>query len=518
MKKILATFGLLLAFVTTALAGQVNLLSSYSNQVNATDVQLSDLDTTTVVTGTSDNSRFVLLTLVANNTSTRDAQLTMKIVLDGTTTYTQLVEISAGNHTIQFPLTLASLSIASHTLVVKVNQNTGPIIFTTDSYLGVFSPLEAGTYPSFPIQTENTVLAGPATAPAAAPAFRGLVSADIPNNAADTTGNAATSTALAADPTDCAAGPPQQYAKVIGANGNLTCQAIVSADLPATIAANTTGTAAALTANGANCAAGNAAGGVDAAGAAESCVPQGHAIEEEGGAPLTQRDTLNFIGAALTAADNGGSTRTEVTLSQSPASASVVGTGRTINTTAPITGGGDLSADRTIALGTLGTDQIQTSGTGSGTNKLEGVINVQTGSVCTGANTTETDLFSYTLPADTLSANGKAIRVTAIATTAANANNKTIRLYLGTQAATDTGATAFNNTDVFSTYTAIRTGASTEESMGLASTASNGNVRGSRLAGTQNTAATMTIKITGQNGIASANDICAKSLLVEVLN
>lgn len=76
-------------------------------------------------------------------------------------------------------------------------------------------------------------------------------------------------------------------------------------------------------------------------------------VQEEG-VNLTQRGTINFIGAAITAADDAGNSRTNVTLSQSPASASVVGTGRTLTGTAPIRidGGasGDLSADRTISV------------------------------------------------------------------------------------------------------------------------------------------------------------------------
>lgn len=76
----------------------------------------------------------------------------------------------------------------------------------------------------------------------------------------------------------------------------------------------------------------------------------GYATVQDEGTPLTQRATINFIGAALTAADNAGSSRTDVTLSQSPASASVVGTGRTITAGTGLTGGGDLSADRSIAL------------------------------------------------------------------------------------------------------------------------------------------------------------------------
>ena len=65
---------------------------------------------------------------------------------------------------------------------------------------------------------------------------------DVKNNAITTTGvitgasivgpltgNASTATALAANPTDCAA---NQFSNAIAANGNLTCAAIVDADIP----------------------------------------------------------------------------------------------------------------------------------------------------------------------------------------------------------------------------------------------------------------------------------------------
>lgn len=76
----------------------------------------------------------------------------------------------------------------------------------------------------------------------------------------------------------------------------------------------------------------------------------GYSTVQEEGTPLAQQTTLNFIGAALTASDDGGNSRTNVTLSQSPASASVVGTGRTITAGTGLSGGGDLSADRTVSL------------------------------------------------------------------------------------------------------------------------------------------------------------------------
>lgn len=70
-------------------------------------------------------------------------------------------------------------------------------------------------------------------------------------------------------------------------------------------------------------------------------------VREEGVA-LTQRQILNFIGAAITAADNGGTGRTDITLNQTPAgSASVVGSGRIFSATAPLRINAGASADLT---------------------------------------------------------------------------------------------------------------------------------------------------------------------------
>jgi len=73
------------------------------------------------------------------------------------------------------------------------------------------------------------------------------------------------------------------------------------------------------------------------------------------------------------------------------------------------------------------TDQM---GTGSGVATLVGKANVNTsvvGNVGTGVD----DLLSYALPANTLSANGKGIRITAQGATANNANAKTLRFVFG---------------------------------------------------------------------------------------
>ena len=55
------------------------------------------------------------------------------------------------------------------------------------------------------------------------------ITGNVSGSSGSTTGNAATATALAANPTDCAA---NQFANAIVANGNLTCAALVAADLP----------------------------------------------------------------------------------------------------------------------------------------------------------------------------------------------------------------------------------------------------------------------------------------------
>lgn len=59
---------------------------------------------------------------------------------------------------------------------------------------------------SLATQPANTLFAGPTTGADAAPTFRALVSADVPNNAADTSGNAGTATALAANGANCSSG------------------------------------------------------------------------------------------------------------------------------------------------------------------------------------------------------------------------------------------------------------------------------------------------------------------------
>lgn len=88
-------------------------------------------------------------------------------------------------------LSWASASGGSVTSVALADGSSTPIYSISGS------PVTSSGTLTFTLdtQTANTVFAGPTTGSAAQPTFRGLVSADIPNNAANTTGTASNITA-----------------------------------------------------------------------------------------------------------------------------------------------------------------------------------------------------------------------------------------------------------------------------------------------------------------------------------
>lgn len=138
-------------------------------------------------------------------------------------------------------------------------------------------------------------------------------------------------------------------------------------------------------------------------------------------------------------------------------------------------------------------------------------------STSTGADTTETDLQSYTLPANVLGTNGRAIRIRAWGDTAANGNTKTIRLKFGgtTLQANNTTA-APNGLDwVTEAYVVrISSGQQTYSSFMLMSTTPQ-DTTSTAISITDT--ASIIIKVTGQNGTANAGDITCRGMTVEVL-
>jgi len=154
-------------------------------------------------------------------------------------------------------------------------------------------------------------------------------------------------------------------------------------------------------------------------------------------------------------------------------------------------------------------------GSGSATATVNGILTTSTTQACNIANTNEQDLFTYTLPANTLSANGKGVEVYAWGTKAANTNSVTFRPYfsgnLGGFTTTSNGAPWFTH------YIILRTGASAQK--GLVENVVNGASPGIQGATTAsgNTANAITIKITGQAAAGTANDICFEGAIVRTI-
>lgn len=134
----------------------------------------------------------------------------------------------------------------------------------------------------------------------------------------------------------------------------------------------------------------------------------------------------------------------------------------------------------------------------------------------TAANTTETTLASYTLPANALNANGKGVRIKAWGTCGATANNKTMKLYFGAAVIT-TPVAATNAKNWFLDMLVIKNGDDTQSIIGQ------GVVDVTPVtpyfnAGAIDDGAGILIKMTGTNGTAAANDIVCKGMIVEFLN
>lgn len=118
----------------------------------------------------------------------------------------------------------------------------------------------------------------------------------------------------------------------------------------------------------------------------------------------------------------------------------------------------------------------------------------------------ETDLITYSLPANSLVNDGDVLEVKAWGTYAANGNNKTVKLKFGSQTILDTGAVAANSGAWEINATIVRLSATTQTISAMI-ISGNSSVADSatRTAGTQTLSSDLTIKCTGQG--TSSNDI-----------
>lgn len=157
------------------------------------------------------------------------------------------------------------------------------------------------------------------------------------------------------------------------------------------------------------------------------------------------------------------------------------------------------------------------AGGGSASYVPSGVLSVSTTTAGTAADTNETDLWTYAIPANTLNADAKGVRVLVYGTFAANGNNKTVRLYCGATAVTF-GTFATNGKPWSCMAIVIRTGASAQLMVGTVSDTSGYPILFTPVTPAGDTTGAITIKVTGQNGTASANDVVFRCAIVESLN
>lgn len=159
--------------------------------------------------------------------------------------------------------------------------------------------------------------------------------------------------------------------------------------------------------------------------------------------------------------------------------------------------------------------QIQVDPRVSGVPRACGVLHVSTTQAGTLADTNETNLYTFTLPANTLNRDLMGVRITVAGTLAANANNKTIKLYFG-----GTQLTALSTTASGSGWQAgavvYRNSLTTQRASGTVFIGL-GNINVVQSSPAEALGGTVLIRMTGQNGTASANDIVFNEGMVECL-
>lgn len=177
------------------------------------------------------------------------------------------------------------------------------------------------------------------------------------------------------------------------------------------------------------------------------------------------------------------------------------------------------------SLGTLSgltvTAQVTAgAGAGSATLKSAGIINVQTTNVA-NVGSGETDLMSYTLPANSLDVNGRVVRVTAFGSLTGNTNAKTVTIYWGAVSVGAIQTSALAKTYWRIEMTIVKIGANSQKRFvrGEATETAGANpvvIAEYVTTPAQTDTAGIVIKVTGTG--VSNNDIVQTGMLTEFLN
>ena len=141
------------------------------------------------------------------------------------------------------------------------------------------------------------------------------------------------------------------------------------------------------------------------------------------------------------------------------------------------------------------------------------VSNIDTtavGNVGTG----EDVLITYSLPADTLSDDGKGVRITAWGSVAVNGNTKTVRLDFGATTIRAIGPSAISGLDWRIDGLVFRTSATSQDAMATESLDATGQDT-TITTPAETLSGTVVIRITGE--ATTDNDVVCEGMLVEIL-
>jgi hypothetical protein len=147
---------------------------------------------------------------------------------------------------------------------------------------------------------------------------------------------------------------------------------------------------------------------------------------------------------------------------------------------------------------------------------LGGIVNINTNS-SSNVGTSETDMLYYDLPSNSLYATHSFLEIEAYGNFASNANNKTLKIYFGTDLIFDTGAIAFNGSFWHIKAKIIKNSSSTQQCITDIIT-SDTLLRSSTVisSSTADLTSNNIIKFTGQGGLS--NDVIQNGLIIKLYN
>jgi len=165
------------------------------------------------------------------------------------------------------------------------------------------------------------------------------------------------------------------------------------------------------------------------------------------------------------------------------------------------------------AKGLVLADGLQ-CGSGAARGKVATILKT-IATTAANSGTGETDLHAPSILANTLAADGDAIRVTMAIRTAANGNAKTVKLKFGSTTLIDSGAASTSGENCVLRATIMRTGATSQIAWCEILAFSGWTSKGEYVTATETLSGAVTLKATGQGG--ASNDIVQGWTIVEFL-